>query len=215
MKPISNLRLLFIILFAVGLFAPMFVLQQAGPLDFWWWMSLNLLILTGLGFLIDRDYWEEIRNDLGYKPFRKIILGLASTAILYGVFWIGNYLSRRWFDFAGEGIAGVYSFKGSAALLRIGLMMVLIIGPGEELFWRGFLQRQLSGRFGKFLGFSIALVLYTGIHIFTGNIMLILAAFICGLFWGFLYLRYRSVLMIAVSHTIWDIMVFLVAPFVV
>jgi membrane protease YdiL (CAAX protease family) len=43
--------------------------------------------------------------------------------------------------------------------------------------------------------------------------MLILAALIAGLFWGFMYYRYRSLLANVVSHTVWDVAVFLVFPF--
>jgi membrane protease YdiL (CAAX protease family) len=55
--------------------------------------------------------------------------------------------------------------------------------------------------------------LYTGVHIFTGNFMLVMAAFICGLFWGWMYLKYNSMVINVVSHTVWDIVVFLVLPF--
>jgi membrane protease YdiL (CAAX protease family) len=91
--------------------------------------------------------------------------------------------------------------------------MLAVIGPGEELFWRGYLQRKLSSKTGKWVGFIIALLMYTGVHIFTGNIMLILAAFICGLFWGWIYLKYNSMVINVISHTVWDIVVFLLLPF--
>jgi hypothetical protein len=43
--------------------------------------------------------------------------------------------------------------------------------------------------------------------------MLVLAAAVCGLFWGVLYLRTGSILLVAVSHTLWDIAVFVLFPF--
>jgi len=33
-----------------------------------------------------------------------------------------------------------------------------------------------------------------------------------GLYWGALYRRYRSVLLIGVSHSVWDIVIFLAFP---
>ena len=42
--------------------------------------------------------------------------------------------------------------------------------------------------------------------------MLVLAAGVCGLFWGFLYLRTGSLLINLVSHTAWDIAIFLLFP---
>jgi membrane protease YdiL (CAAX protease family) len=43
--------------------------------------------------------------------------------------------------------------------------------------------------------------------------MLILAAAVCGVFWGGLYLRFRSPLLNIVSHTLWDLLVFVILPF--
>jgi len=92
--------------------------------------------------------------------------------------------------------------------------MTFIIGPGEELFWRGFLQRRFQIEKGPFQGFLLATLLYTGVHIGSGNVMLVLAAGICGLFWGFLYLRTGSLLLNVVSHTAWDMAIFLFFPMI-
>jgi membrane protease YdiL (CAAX protease family) len=203
----------FVPVLAILLFSPMFVLRQTGPLDFWWWMTANLTLLITLGFIIDKNYLPWLKIDFSVNVLKKIGLGLLSAAFLYGLFFAGNYLSRLWFGFAESGIDNVYTFKGNAPALRIALLMVLVIGPGEEIFWRGFLQRHYASKWGKWPGFIIALVLYTGVHVFTGNFMLVMAALICGIFWGWLYLKYESMLLNVVSHTIWDIVVFLVLPF--
>jgi uncharacterized protein len=198
---------------AILMFSPMFILHQIGPFDFWWWMSTNLIVLLTMCFIADREYLYLLRKDLGEGLLKKVGIGLLSAFLLYLLFFAGNYLSRKWFNFAGSGIEGVYSFKGNAAGIRIALLMLLVIGPGEELFWRGYLQRKFSSEYGKWAGLIIALVLYTGVHILTGNIMLIMAALICGLFWGWMYLKYNSMVINIISHTVWDIVVFLVLPF--
>jgi membrane protease YdiL (CAAX protease family) len=56
-------------------------------------------------------------------------------------------------------------------------------------------------------------LLYTAVHLAGGNIMLVLAAALCGVFWGWLYLRFRSPLLNIISHTLWDLLVFVVLPF--
>lgn len=198
---------------AVLMFSPMFVLHELGAFDFWWWMTTNLLILLAISFITDWEYLYILRNDFNEKVLKKVGIGLLTALFLYILFFIGNYLSRRWFDFAGSGIENVYAFKGDATGIRIALLMIFVIGPGEELFWRGYLQRKISAKTGKWAGLFIALILYTGVHVFTGNFMLIMAALICGLFWGWLYLKYNSMLINVISHTIWDIVVFLVLPF--
>lgn len=212
-KRISNGSLFLIIIVAAIFFTPLFIFRQVGPFDFWWWMSANLIILISLSLFLDRGYFDLLKKDFTQGTAQKILLGIVSAAILYGVFWIGNLLSREWFGFADEGIAGVYDFKGNAAFARIMIFMLLIIGPGEEFFWRGALQRWFSERLGGWKGFIIATLFYTAVHVFSGNIMLIVAAFVAGVFWGWMYLRYRSILANVISHTLWDISVFLLFPF--
>jgi membrane protease YdiL (CAAX protease family) len=198
---------------AVCLFVPLFIFRAAGPLDFWWWMSLNIVLATGLGALLDRDYLSLLSADLRSRPGRKLLLGLLAAAVLYGVFFAGNFFSRLLLPFAGSGIGAVYAFKSGASLPRIVLLTALLIGPGEEVFWRGFLQRRWQARFGRDRGFLLATALYAAVHAGSGNPMLVLAAAVCGLFWGFIYRKTGSVLLAAASHAVWDLAVFVVFPF--
>lgn len=46
----------------------------------------------------------------------------------------------------------------------------------------------------------------------TGNPVLLLAALVCGLFWGLLYHFTKSLPLVVISHTAWDLLVFLVFP---
>ena len=198
---------------ALVLFVPLFAFRRIGPLDFWWWMGGNIFLAVAFGFLRDGSYGRLFRDDLRSAAGKKILLGILSALLLYGIFFAGNTASRTLLPFADSGIAQVYDFKQGASVLRIVLLMGLIIGPGEELFWRGYLQRFWQSRFGRIPGFAASVLLYTLIHSASGNLMLILAAGVCGFFWGALYLRYRSVVILVVSHTLWDLMVFLVFPF--
>jgi CAAX protease family protein len=206
-------KLIAVTLLAILMFSPMFVLHGLGKFDFWWWMSTNLVVLISLSLFIDPTYRKFLREDFSTGIPRKILLGLASAVLLYFFFFAGNKLSRLMFDFAGQGISDVYAFKGDAEGIRIGVLMLLVIGPGEEFFWRGFLQRHFQDRLGKWRGFILGTVIYTGVHILTGNLMLIVAALVAGLFWGWMYMKYNSMVMNIVSHTIWDIFVFLILPF--
>jgi membrane protease YdiL (CAAX protease family) len=198
---------------AVLLFVPLFVFRSAGPLDFWWWMSLNIVLAAGLGVILDRTYLPLLWADLRSRTGKKILLGLLAAAALYAVFFAGNSVSRLILPFADSGIGAVYAFKSGASLPRIVLLMALLIGPGEEIFWRGFLQRRWQARFGPGRGYLLAAGLYTAVHAGSGNAMLVLAAAVCGLFWGFIYRRTGSVLLAAVSHTVWDLAVFVAFPF--
>ena len=198
---------------AVLLFVPLFAVRRIGDFDFWWWMSLNAALVILFGFVFDRSYIRLIREDLRSQILKKIALGVFTAILLYGIFYAGNSISRVLLPFAGSGIQGVYGYKEGASVLRIGLLMIFLIGPGEELFWRGLIQRHWMERFGPVPGYLAAALIYALVHLSSGNIMLVLAAGVCGLFWGGLYLRYRSVTLLVISHTLWDLLIFLFFAF--
>ena len=198
---------------AVLLYAALFLGRGLGPLDFWWGLAFNAGILLILCFAFDRDYGPRLLRDLRTRPLRKTAAGLLSAAALYGVFWLGNRASRAWLPFAAGGIADTYALKTGVNPARIALLMVLLIGPAEELLWRGFLQRHAQARWGAGRGFAAVTALYAAVHLGSGNPMLVLAALVCGTFWGAMYARGQSVVLNVVSHTVWDVLVFLVFPF--
>lgn len=208
----SRIKPSLILCLAWVLFVPLFAFQSIGEFEFWLWMSANLVFLLLLSFASDKSYFRIIRQDFRSGLGGKILISVTSALLLYGVFFLGNIFLRQFFPFAGEGIEGIYRFKEGASGVRIGLLMLFVIGPGEELFWRGYLQRHWEARLGPVKGWLGAAALYALVHIGSLNPVLVLAAGLCGLFWGALFLRYRSVLLIALSHTLWDILIFLVLP---
>jgi len=198
---------------AVVVYAPLFVIQGIGIFDFWWWMAANAVVVLGVVACFDPGWRRLLKDDFQSSIPAKIAIGLASAAVLYAVFFVGNIFSRMILDFAASGIEGVYAFKEGAAPLRVWLLIGLLIGPGEELFWRGFIQRRYMDRFGPWTGLALATALYTLVHVGSLNPMLIIAALLCGLFWGFLFMWKRSLMLVVVSHTVWDIAVFLLWPY--
>ena len=212
MKGPGRLRPFVPIILALALFPFLLHFRRLGPLDFWWAMGLVVAVLVASAFAADSGYPALLREDIRTHPFRKIALGGLSAAALFGVFYLGDSLVRRFLPMGGEGIGAVYALKSGAPALRIGLLLLLVIGPGEELFWRGYLQRTWQKKLGRASALPFAVAVYTAVHVASGNPVLVLAAAVCGLFWGVLYQRSGSVLLVAVSHTIWDLAVFLLFP---
>ena len=176
-------------------------------------MGLAVIALVASAFAADRGYAALLREDVRTRPFRKIALGALSAAALYGVFYFGNALVLRILPEGEKGIGAVYGLKFGIPPMRVGLLLLLVIGPGEELFWRGYLQRTWQNKLGGPSALPLAVAVYTAVHIASGNPVLVLAAAVCGLFWGVLYQRSGSVLLVAVSHALWDLAVFLLFPF--
>jgi membrane protease YdiL (CAAX protease family) len=197
---------------AVLLFIALFRIRRLGPFDFWAWLSLNIVILVALGFILDSGYLRRLKEDLHVNLLMKAAIGIASAAALYAIFAVGRAAALRLFPFAPAGIGSVYALRSGVPLLRVALLMGLVIGPGEELFWRGFFQEHASRATGRAYGFIFAALLYTSVHLASGNVMLVLAAGVCGVFWGWLYWRFRSPVLNAISHTLWDLLVFVLFP---
>jgi len=208
----GGLRSFVPLVLALTLFPFLLHFRRLGPLDFWWAMSLVVAVLVVSAFAADAGYLGLLREDARTRPLRKIALGVLSAAVLYGVFYIGGMLVRRFLPMGGESVGAVYALKAGAPTLRIGLLLLLVIGPGEELFWRGYLQRTWQKKLGNASALPLAVAAYTAVHIASGNPVLVLAAAVCGLFWGVLYQRSGSVLLVAVCHTLWDLAVFLLFP---
>jgi len=198
---------------AAVLFIALFRIRRLGPLDFWAWLASNVVIVVGLSFVLDRGYARRLKEDLRSNLLRKAAIGIASAAALYAVFAVGRTVAFRIFPFAASGIGNVYALRSGVPLLRIVLLIVFIIGPGEELFWRGFFQERTGASTSRTFGFALTVLLYTAVHLAGGNLMLVLAAALCGVFWGWLYFRFRSPLLNVVSHTVWDLFVFVIFPF--
>lgn len=212
---ISPLRLGAVVVVASGLFVALFLTGGAGAFDFWWWMGFNAVALVGLSAAADRSFWPALRADARLGAARTLGWGLASAVALYVVFALGYLLLRLVFGApAEEGMARVYALKDGVSPARVWLTIALFIGPAEELFWRGFLQRQWAARIGPVRGWTAATLVYGGVHLASGNPVLAAAALVCGAFWGALYLWRKSIWINVLSHTAWDLAVFLLFPFV-
>jgi len=110
-----------------------------------------------------------------------VVRGLGSAAVLYGVFQVGDRLARRIMPAGGREIDEIYALRTQAPKAAIAAALALAIGPGEELFWRGLVQRSLQPRFGRVGAALVASSIYGGIHLVSENLTLTGAAGTAGL----------------------------------
>lgn len=173
------------------------------------WPSMALVSVV---LLLIAAPWRS-RGEASGGWGRQLLLGVAIAALLWGVFWVGDRVSSWLFDFARPQVEAVYSMRGGMPSWLVALQLLLLTGPAEELFWRGYVQRTLSLRWNANWGFVVATALYTLIHLFSFNFMLIMSSLVCGLAWGGLYrLRPQWLPALVVSHGLWDACVFVVFP---
>lgn len=140
------------------------------------------------------------------------IIGITSAVLLWVVFYIGDVASKWMFDFAAPQVSNIYQLKTNQNLVFVGLALAFIIGPAEEVFWRNYLQGSLTEKYGKYIAFIVTTIVYALVHIWSFNFMLVMAALVCGGFWGLMYMFRRNLTANIISHSLWDVAVFLIFP---
>jgi membrane protease YdiL (CAAX protease family) len=186
----------------------MFFPATAQKLNFWAVMIFATSTLTLYSLFFSRG------NLKGLFSFKLIYIfyGIISAFILYIFFFFGNFISQWIFDFANQEITNIYKTKSQADKFFIGLSLFLLIGPAEEIFWRGFVQNSLQEKYGDIKAYIIATLVYGFVHIWAFNLILLLAALICGFFWGFIYMKTKSLIPVIISHSLWDLFIFIIIP---
>ncbi len=189
----------------------MFVLQ---PLNFWVMLTFSTSLLSVVAFALGRPLIPS-----GEFTAKNGLVGVLLAALLYALFYLGNQfllLVSRLFPSLlpdpARDIASVYANLGGLSPSLVAFLLFFPIGFGEEVFWRGFVQRRLGERGSVTSAFVLTTLLYTAIHVPTGNPVLILAALTCGLFWGGFYWATGRLVPVLVSHMLWDPFIFVIMP---
>lgn len=182
-------KLIFTILLAAVLWTVMFSPWTAPFVNFWWMMTGSALTLSVFATLFNPGWWREVKWSLP-----NVLLGIGIAVALWGVFWLGDKVSSWMFDFARPQVDSIYGMKEGESPWLLAALLLLLIGPAEEIFWRGYVQRTLSKRWNPNAGFVVATLIYALVHAGSCNFMLVMAALVVGAAWGALYRFFRTAL---------------------
>lgn len=201
-------RLVLTLALAAVLWTVMFSPATAPHVSFWLMMACSGLALGVLATLFNPGWWRQTRWNLP-----NLAAGVAVAAVLWGVFWTGDKVAAMLFDFARPQVDAIYGIRHGASPWLLSVLMVALIGPAEEIYWRGYVQRTLSARLGANAGYAVATLCYALVHVASCNFMLVMAALVAGVVWGGLYrLAPGRFSAIVVSHALWDAAVFVWFP---
>jgi membrane protease YdiL (CAAX protease family) len=173
---------------------------------FWQRMTWTGLTLGSLSLLAEP---KLRRTRFG---LREAALGLGSAGVLYIIFQIGDRLTRLILPKGAAEIGAIYGLEKLRPRQELAARLAFIIGPAEELFWRGLVQARLMKQFGPLPGYVLGTAAYGGAHLVTGNFTLIGAATVAGAFWGGLTALGMPPGVLIISHSFWDVFIFLIAP---
>ena len=201
-------RVVFTILLAFVLWTIMFSPLTAPYVNFWWMMTASACTLTAFATCFRPDWWKLLK----WTP-ANVLLGVLIAVALWCTFWIGDKVSTWMFDFARPQVDTIYGMKEGESPWLLTALMLFLIGPAEEIFWRGYVQRTLSERWSPNAGFVVTTAVYALVHAGSCNFMLTMAALVAGVAWGALYRFYpQRFSAILLSHALWDVAVFIWFP---
>lgn len=200
--------LVFTLVLALLLWTVMFSPWTAPHVDFWWMMTFSAVTLSLLSTLLNRSWYKRVRLD-----WSNLLLGVFIAVALWGIFWVGEKVSSWMFDFARPQVDSIYGMKEGESPWLLTALMLFLIGPAEEIYWRGYVQQKLSERWSANLGFIVTTLVYALVHAGSCNFMLTMAALVAGMAWGLLYRffpeRFGAIIL---SHALWDVAVFIWFP---
>jgi membrane protease YdiL (CAAX protease family) len=195
------------VLAAVAVAAACFGPTFRGPRSrFWNRMTATGLVLGGLGMAAD----PSLRR-LRPRP-RHLAEGAAVASGLYAVFQIGDLVARRVMPTGADDIEAIYGLRSEENRLLVAARLCAVIAPAEELFWRGFLQSRLARGRSRRRAAALASAAYGAVHVASGNPTLVGAATVAGAYWSALAAAGAALESLVISHVIWDVLIFLVAP---
>ncbi len=174
---------------------------------FWIKISFSAATLAILSLWLQPHRADQFRFDPS-----AIIIGLVSAGLLYFIFFMGKMISSAILPFAQGQIGAIYGKGTGTSPAVIMALLFFITGPSEEIYWRGYLQRNLMIRYGNWQGWLLSTGIYAGVHIWSLNFMLIGAAAVAGAFWGAMFWRFENLAPVIISHSIWSTVIFAVFP---
>ncbi len=149
---------------------------------------------------------RSVLGELLRPTLADLAIGVAAAVVLYGVFWGGDRMLRRWLPATAAQVGELYALRSVPSSEPLPIPAVLLlVGPCEELFWRGLVQARA--------GFLLALVGYAAVHLWERKAVLVLAAAVGGAFWGGLFAWRDTLVAPIVSHALWDLAVIVWFPF--
>ena len=101
---------------------------------------------------------------------------------------------------------------GASTLLRDVVYMLFFVGLGEELLFRGIIQRELTEAVGWKWALFLASLLFSIMHLTWRSAPELVFTFLAGAFFGYLYRRTGNLAACTVYHAVNNVMLVAVAP---
>lgn len=174
---------------------------------FWYMYTFSILVLMSIAML-----YTKILDEM--PTWKSLIYGLVFGGLIYA-FIAGGFQLMQWSPVPVE--KSVRSFLNTYAPASIWhyLLLMFLIVPGEEIFWRGFVQQELKKYMSLKWTILLSSVLFALAIGISGFWLGALAGLAAGLVLGGLYEWKRSMPLLIITHLVMIVLLFLIAPLAV
>lgn len=129
-------------------------------------------------------------------------MGAASGLLLFGATRVVVDLATRHDDLR-RSVAAVYRREEEASTPAVAVLTLVIVVPGEELFWRGLVLPELGAATSVALGAMLAWAAWVAVDAAWGSIPLLAGAVVGGAVWTGLAVWSEGVASPIASHLVW------------
>lgn len=178
-----------------------------GPAIFWWGLLFEAglgLLACGVGWLLERQPLEKLHGDI-HDAGVGLLAALPMLVMFFAcVRWpIGPLRGIQ--EFCDEVIRPLFA---SCSTLQLGLI-ALSAGIGEELLFRGLLQRLCTDWLGLWPGIVLVSIVFGLMHLITVTYAVLAA--LMGLYMsGIMLLANDNLLSVIIAHAVYDFVALLV-----
>jgi membrane protease YdiL (CAAX protease family) len=175
----------------------------------WFFLSQEFLLPAVYSVILALCGWHIYRKNIGLRQIgfhRDKLLRYILTGILVGIpLGISEY-------FIITPVAASPSFE-VGYFIRDLAYMVVFVGLGEELLFRGLVQREMMNLLGWKWGLFGASLIFAVMHLVWRSIPELIFTFLTGLLFGYLYYRTRSLVAPIVAHGVGNTILVAVMPY--
>lgn len=157
--------------------------------------------------------WHDRQKAIALlKPRPKLVLlGFTTGFFMMAATYLLFPLFVMYLPFIKDDVAHLYALFREPPLMLVVLLLIPIVFC-EEMVWRGAVQSYIVRKSGPYNGVLLASFVYALVHIPLGSPALVLVAFCCGLAWGTLCFKSKSLVPSLITHLSWNLFVMVIFP---
>ncbi|MDD5309874.1 MAG: CPBP family intramembrane metalloprotease [Deltaproteobacteria bacterium] len=179
-----------------------------------WQVPLTTLILALAGAMVVLALLFELRllRSLFAFSLRDVLFALAVGILVYVLLSWARRVLPDVMPISGLWLGRLASRASAVPVWLAGPAGAIVLVPAEELFWRGFVLRRLAVRLGPVAGVTIAAAAYAIFWTAALDPLVGGAAALCGLAFGVMTVRSKSLVPAMAGHALLWILAVSVMP---